>query len=92
MNWTGLLYLCPDDLKLLSGRDFLNCLKLTADVDVACKAMTRQSRSDLNISADEINALLATQKDSFAAKARGYFVFLLETLLRDDHFTADIVH
>ena len=89
---TGLIYLCPDDLKLHSGRDSLNRSKLTTDVDAACKAQIRQSRSDPNISAGDFTTLLATEKDSFAAQARGYFVFLLETMLRDIHPTADVVH
>ena len=91
-NWTGLLYLCPDDLKLLSCRDFLNRLKLVTDIDASCKAKVRQSRIDPNISASEFSALLATERDSFATSARGFFVFLLETFLRDVHLTADIVH
>ena len=92
MDWTGMLYLCPDDLKLLSCRDFLHRLKLVTDIDLVCKAKIRQSRSDPNISANEFSGLLVAERDNFATKARGYFVFLLETILRDVHLTADIVH
>ena len=92
MDWTGMLYLCPDDLKLLSCRDFLHRLKLVSDIDLVCKAKIRQSRSDPNISANEFSGLLVAERDNFATNARGYFVFLLETILRDVHLTADIVH
>ena len=91
-NWTGLLYLCPDDLRLLSGRDFLNRLKLTSDVDAACKDRILYSRSDPNISNVDFESLLTAERDNLAAKARSSFVFLLEAILRDVHLTADIVH
>ena len=59
-------------------------------MDVACKVRVRQCRSDPNISADEFDAVLATERDNLAAKDTGYFVFLLETILRDVHLTADM--
>ena len=91
-NWTGLLYLCPDVLRLLSGRDFLNRLKSTSDVDAACKDRILHSRSDPNINNVDFESLLTAERDNLAAKARSYFVFQLEAILRDVHLTADIVH
>ena len=91
MNWTGLLYFYPDGFRLLSGRDFLNRMKLKTDIVAIFKHRVQQSRSDSDNNSSDIEALITSETDNFAAKARGYFVFLLETMLLDVHLTADVV-
>ena len=71
MDWTGMLYLCPDDLKLLSCRDFLHRLKLVTDIDLVCKAKIRQSRNDPNISANEFGGLLVAERIILRRKPEG---------------------
>ena len=39
-----------------------------------------------------LEELVAAEKEGFLVKARTYVVSLLETMLRDIHFTADIIH
>ena len=77
---------------MLSGRDFLNRLKLKTDIDAMCKTRVQNVRTELEDSSGDIDALIASERDNFASKARAYFIYLLETLLRDVHLTADIVH
>ena len=91
MNWTGLLYFYPDGFRLLSGRDFLNRMKLKTDIVAIFKHRVQQSRSDSDNNSSDIEALITSETDNFAAKARGYLVFLLETMLLDVHLTADVV-
>ena len=91
VEWTKLLQLCPDDLRQLSCRDFLNRLKFTVDLDAACQAKVIRSPSDKAPTAS-LEEMVAKEKEKFGTEARGYIVSLLETLLEDIHFTADIVH
>ena len=57
---------------------------------MVCKIKVQQSRAEFN--AGDLDALVLAEKDRFASSARGYFIFLLEAILRDIHLTADIVH
>ena len=91
MIWTGLLHLYPDG-RLLSGRDILNRLKLKTDIDVIFKHRVQQSRSDSDNNSSDLEALITSERDNFAANAPGYLVFLLATMLGDVHLTADFVH
>ena len=91
MDWTGFLQLCPDDLRQLSSRDFLNRLKLTSDFDLTCRAKLKRSQGE-KLAAAIIDELVTKARENFATEARGYIVTLLVSLLRDIHFTANIVH
>ena len=91
-NWTGLLHLCPDDLRLLSTRDFGSRLKFDTDLDAVCRSKVRRSYSDKKTGPPSLEELVAAEKEGFLVKARTYVVSLLETMLRDIHFTADIIH
>ena len=89
-NWTGLLHLCPDDLRLLSIRDFGSRLKFDTDLEAVCRSKVRRSYSDRKTGPPNLAELVATEKEGFLVKARTYVLSLLETMLRDIHFTADI--
>ena len=91
VEWTKLLQLCPGDLRQLSCRDFLNRLKLDVDLDAACLAKVKRFPADKS-STSSLEELAAKERENFAIEARGYIVSLLEALLEDTHFTADIVH
>ena len=90
-DWTGLLQLCPNDLRLLSCRDFLNRLKLTCDLDQACQAKLERSRGESPAPANQ-DELVTKERETFVTEARTYIVSLLWSLLRDIHFSANIVH
>ena len=89
-DWNGLLQLCPDDLRQLSIRDFLHRLKLTCDLDLVCQAKLEKSRGSNPVPANQAE-LVSKEKENFGTEARAYIVTLLESLLRDIHFTANIV-
>ena len=91
-EWTKLLQLCPDDLKQLSSRDFLSRLKLETDFDQACRAKIKRHQDDKKPGQPSLDALAAKERENFGIEARGYIVSLLEALLRNVHFTANIVH
>ena len=84
------MQLCPDDLRQLSIRDFLNRLKLTCDLDLVCQAKLEKSRGSNPVPANQAE-LVTKEKENFGTEAREYIVTLLESLLRDIHFTANIV-
>ena len=90
-DWNGLLQLCPDDLRLLSSRNFLNRLKLTCDLDQACQAKLERSRGESPASANQ-DELVTKERETFGTEARTYIFSLLGSLLRDIHFSANIVH
>ena len=90
-DWTGLLQLCPDDLRLLSNRDFLNRLKLTCDLELACQAKSKRSRGESPVPANQ-DELVTKERETFGTEARTYIVTLLGSLLWDIHFTANVVH
>ena len=85
------MQLCPDDLRLLSCRDFLNRLKLTCDLDQACQAKLERSRGESPAPANQ-DELVTKERETFGTEARTYIVSLLGSLLRDIHFSANIVH
>ena len=85
------MQLCPDDLRLLSSRDFLNRLKLTCDLDQACQAKLERSRGESPAPANQ-DELVTKERETFGTEARTYVVSLLGSLLRDIHFSANIVH
>ena len=91
-HWSGLLHLCPDDLRLLSTPDFGSRLKFDTDLDAVCRSKVHRSHSDKKTGPPNLVELVATEKEGFLVKARTYVVSLLETMLRDIHFTADIIH
>ena len=91
-NWNGLLHLCPDGLRLLFTRDFGSRLKFDTDLDAVCRSKVRRSNSDKKTGPPNMEELVATEKEGFLVKACTYVVSLLETMLRDIHFTADIIH
>ena len=91
VEWTKLLQLCPDDLRQLSCRDFLNRLKLDVDLDAACLVKVKRFPAD-NASTSSLEELAAKERKNFGVEARGYIVSLLDALLENIHFTADIVH
>ena len=91
VEWTKLLQLCPDDLRQLSCRDFLNRLKLDVDLDAACLVKVKRFPAD-NASTSSLEGLAAKERENFGVEARGYIVSLLDALLENIHFTADIVH
>ena len=86
-----MLQLCPDDLRQLSCRDFLNRLKLDIDLDTACLAKVKRFTADKS-SISSLEELAAKERENFGIEAREYIVSLLEALLEDIYFTADIVH
>ena len=90
-DWTGLLQLCLDDLRLMSCRDFLNQLKLTCDLDQAYQAKLERSRGESPAPANQ-DELVTKERETFGTEARTYIVSLLGSLLRDIHFSANIVH
>ena len=92
VEWTKLLQLCPDDLKQLSSRNFLSRLKLTVDLDHACRAKIKRNQDDKKPGQPGLDALVAKERKNFGVEARSYIVTLLESLLRNVHFTANIVH
>ena len=92
VEWTKLLQLCHDDLKQLSSRDFLSRLKLTADLDQACRAKLKRSQEDKKPGQPSFDSLIAKEKENFGVEARSYVLSLLDSLLRNVHFTANIVH
>ena len=67
-------------------------LKFKTDIDVICGARLQQARSEADNSSGDIDALIFSERDNFAAKSRGYSISLLTILLCDVHLTADIVH
>ena len=90
-DWTGLLHLCPDDLRLLSCRDFLSRLKLSCDLNQACQAKLERARGESPAPANQ-DELVTKERETFGTEARTYIVSLFGSLLRDIHFTANIVH
>ena len=94
VEWTKLLRLCPDVLKQLSSRDLLGRLKLTTDLDQACRAKIKWNQDDRKPGLLSLDDLVGKEREreSFGVKAPGYVVSLLESLLRNIHFTANIVH
>ena len=90
MEWTKLLQFCPGDLKQLSSRDFLSRLKLTVDLDQACRAKLKRSQEDKKPGQPSLDSLIAKERESFGVEARSYVV--LESLLGNVHFTSNIVH
>ena len=92
VDWTKLLQLCHDDLKQLSSRDFLSRLKLTADLDQACRAKLKRTQEDKKLGQPSLDSLIAKVRESFGVEARSYVMSLLESMLRNVHFTANIVH
>ena len=91
VEWTKLLQLCPDDLRQLSCRDFLNRLQLTVDIDRACRAKVKRFHTDKSAPSN-LNEQVTKEKMKFAIEARAFIVSMLESLLDDVHFTADIIH
>ena len=91
VEWTKLLQLCPDDLRQLSCRNFLNRLKLTVDLDAACQAKVKRFPADKS-STLSLEEFVTKERERFGTEARAYIVSLLEALLQDIHFTADIIH
>ena len=76
----------------MSTRDFGSRLKFDTDLDAVCRSKVRRSYSDNKTGPPNLEELVATEKEGFLVNARTYVVSLLETMLRDIHFTADIIH
>ena len=91
VEWTKLLQLCSDDLRQISCRDFLSQLKLTVDLDAACQAKVKRFPAD-KATTLSLEELVTKEREKFGTEARAYIVSLLEALLEDIHFTADIIH
>ena len=66
-------------------------LKLQTDLDGACRIKARRDQSDDKAPDSAIESQAEVVKEKFTVKARGYFVYLLETLLKDVRLNADIV-
>ena len=90
-DWSCLLQLSLDDCRELSCRDFLSRLELKLDLDAASRAKARKENSEVKNLSAIIDGLTKTVKDTFAAQARSYIVFVIDSLLKDIRLTAGIV-
>ena len=90
-DWSGLLQLSLDDCRELSCRDFLSRLKLKFDLEAASEAKAKwKENSGKNLTA-VLSGLTEAVRDTFAAQARSYIVFVIDSLLKDIRLTAGIV-
>ena len=90
-DWTQLPMLRTADLRQLSSRDFLTRLKLKQDLDAAATAKVERDHCDQEGSIPNKATLVEGAKEKFVAKARSYFVTLLENFLGHVSLNANIV-
>ena len=90
-DWSGVLQLSLDDCRELSCRDFLSRLKLKFDLEAASEAKAKKENSGKKNMAAVLSGLTETVRDTFAAQARSYIVFVIDSLLKDIRLTAGIV-
>ena len=91
LDWQALEDLRGQDLRQLSSRDFLTRLKLKEDLGAACLSRVQKESSEKKPSAADLEAAVEAIRNDFAAKARGYLVFLLKAFLSDISLNAGIV-
>ena len=90
-DWSGLLQLSLDDCRELSCRDFLSRLKLKFDLEAASEAKAKKENSGKKNLTAVLSGLTEAVRDTFAAQARSYIVFVFDSLLKDIQLTAGIV-